>query len=331
MEIGIWKVTSNRPQRYQRGRILLESQLEDWIEQDPSLLSPGLHTVGRQLKVEAGRLDLLGLDPAGHWVIVEIKRGDVRRDTITQAIDYAACIHEMSDTELQTHVDEYLKAHGNNLKQFLQAREWDNSVFNERNIIMYVVGTSNDPHLERMTGFLKNIGSLAINVVNFDIFESEQGEQIMVRQLTGIEIQAKSQSPRKLPQQSTSLQPLSEDNDLRRLFDLADKNGVGQEFRFVYEEATKHGLFPRLYKWSIMYTPPTNKARCLIVCWVNRRNKVLDIYIASSVFAEFFPIPEQDAITLLGKDERYSFNMGELTTTFNNLDKLFVLINKNKA
>src|SRR5690606_27782475 len=120
MEIGIWKVTSNRPQRYQRGRILLESQLEDWIEQDPSLLSPGLHIVGRQVKVEAGRLDLLGLDPAGNWIIVEIKRGDVRRETITQAIDYAACIHEMSDTELQIHVDDYLKVHGSNLKQFLQ-------------------------------------------------------------------------------------------------------------------------------------------------------------------------------------------------------------------
>ena len=330
MEFGIWKVADGEPQRYQRGLILLESLLEDWIERDPSLLSAGLSIVGRQVNVSAGRLDLLGLDPVGNWVIIEIKRGEVRRDTITQAIDYAACVNEMENTELERHVADYLQTRGNTVSQFLKARGWDQTIFAERNIIMYVVGTSSDPHLDRMASYLKSSGSLAINVVNFDVFENEQGEQIIVRQLTELETGTNAHPAREALKQPTSSLPSEQNSELQRLFDLADKSGVGQEFRFVYEQATRHGFYPRLYKWSIMYTPPTNKTRVLICAWVKPRNGAFDVWIGSKVFAEFFPVLEQDAVQILGRDRRGVPNLEELKSVFRNIDKLFALTEKNK-
>jgi hypothetical protein len=331
MEIGIWKVTETAPRRYERDLIRLESLLEDWIEQDPSLLSAGLCIVGRQIKIDAGRLDLLGLDPVGNWVIVEMKRGEVRRETITQALDYAASIDEMSSIELQSHVDAYLKSRGSGLKQFLKDYNLDETIFVDRNLIIYVVGTSNDPHLDRLAKFFKKMSSLPLNIVNFDVFKNEAREQILVRQLTEIETESKPILIKKENKASLSTVSSAQITELDRLFELANKNGVGQEFRFVYEQATKHGLYPRLFKWTIMYTPPTNKSRVLIYVSVKKKHKAFHIYLASKAFAEFYPVAEKDAIQLLGDDGSLSLRLEDLKTVFSNLDKLFSLIEKNKG
>lgn len=47
--------------------------------------------VVRQLRLDSGKLDLPCLDAQGGLQVVEIKRGALYRDTIAQAVDYAAC------------------------------------------------------------------------------------------------------------------------------------------------------------------------------------------------------------------------------------------------
>src|SRR5436190_15122418 len=70
----------------------LNRSLEDWIARDPSLVVEGLKVVGKQITLEGGRLDLLGVDPQGLWTVVEIKRGLLYRDTVAQALDYASSV-----------------------------------------------------------------------------------------------------------------------------------------------------------------------------------------------------------------------------------------------
>jgi Holliday junction resolvase-like predicted endonuclease len=340
MEIGIWKITASRPQPYQPGLIARESQLEDWIEQNPAMLSPGLSIVGRQLVVSAGRLDLLALDDFGRWTVVEIKRGEVRRETIMQAVDYAASIDQMDSLELERHVDAYLKTKGGSLKQHFKEHKLDRTIFDERNPLIYVVGTIRDPHLDRIAAYLTTRGNLVINVVNFDIYENEQGEQIIVRQLTALETGTDARPVRA----STDLEfpdlaslapaspapPPTADADLQRLFKLADKNGIGPEFRVVYEQATRHGLYPRLYKWSIMYAPPTNKTRVLIFTPAKRNRGEFNLYFAANAFAEFYPVREREVVQLVWDKGNYAPTLDELKAFFINLDKLFALIEKNK-
>jgi hypothetical protein len=121
------------------------------------------------------------------------------------------------------------------------------------------------------------------------------------------------------------------DAKLLRLFELADQNGVGAEFRFVFDRSAPYGFYPRLYKWSIMYTPPQNKSRVLLWARVQPRRGKFHLYIASSAFAEFYPVSKFDAVRILGSNHHYALNLDDLNMVFGTLDQLFRLIEKNKA
>jgi RecB family endonuclease NucS len=107
-KIGLWQVTDERPVKLKTSSFDLEKHLEDWIENDPGLLQSGLTIVARQLHTDSGPLDLLALDPQGQWVVIELKTGMLRRGTIAQALDYAACIAGMPFDDLTEKVNAYL-------------------------------------------------------------------------------------------------------------------------------------------------------------------------------------------------------------------------------
>jgi hypothetical protein len=125
--------------------------------------------------------------------------------------------------------------------------------------------------------------------------------------------------------------PPTYDAQLLRLFELADQNGVGQEFRCVYEQSPRYGFYPRLYKWSIMYTPPQNKTRVLLWARVQPRRGKFHLYVASTAFAEFYPVPRYEAVRILGYNHHYALNLDDLKLFFAQLDELFKLIEANRG
>jgi hypothetical protein len=320
-EIGIWNVTNDRPSRYLLGSVEYEKQLEEWIERNPGLIRSDLLIVGRQMRVESGVLDLLGIDKLGRWAVVEIKRGNVRRKTVMQALDYAACIAEMASDELYQYVDGYLKRHGSNLGTFLSDHDLDEGIFDDRLVTVYVVGTGRDPDLDRLVRNVTFQGN-PISVVNFEVFENQAGERLLLRRLTEAATVASTQASVVAP---------SPDNqaETERLFELAVQNGVGYEFRRIYDAATKHGLYPRLYRWSVMYTPPQNKTRVIICAWVKSKRGHFDIYISHQAFAEFFPIGEREASRILEWTDRQVMTPDDVDAFVGNLDKLFARIEAN--
>jgi hypothetical protein len=66
----------------------------------------GLHLVGRQTETEGGPLDLLGVDDDGRLVVFELKRGNLTRDAVAQAIDYASYLDGLEHDELCRHVSD---------------------------------------------------------------------------------------------------------------------------------------------------------------------------------------------------------------------------------
>lgn len=68
-----------------------EDELENWVAGGSDILGEKLLIVACQLAIPGvGRLDLLAIDAAGRFVIVELKRAMAPREAIAQALDYAS-------------------------------------------------------------------------------------------------------------------------------------------------------------------------------------------------------------------------------------------------
>ena len=168
-DINIWKVSAGHAQRFQRGQRGVEKSLEDWIERDPSLVGEGLVMVGRRMQTAAGLIDLLGVDPTGRWVVIEIRKGDFRKETIAQAKNVAACILDMDEDELITRIDLYLKPRKIEIQTLLAEHNINDQVlFDKREIVIVVAGIGLDQPLEPLSKAL-SFQNHPIQVLGFDI------------------------------------------------------------------------------------------------------------------------------------------------------------------
>jgi len=82
----IWRLSSEDAQPLTATDLaseqLMESHIEDWIEQNPALLEEQLMVIGRQVPIAAvgDHIDLLAVDPHGKLVVIELKRGTAGGD-----------------------------------------------------------------------------------------------------------------------------------------------------------------------------------------------------------------------------------------------------------
>lgn len=184
--IGLWRIEEKGPERLQTAELAAERDLEDWIERDPALLEQGLTIVGRQIRLEGGPLDLLALDAQGRWVLIEIKRERLRREVVTQAIDYVSCLHRADHEWLRAKCNGYLQSRGSthSLDSLLQQRGRSLDSENEdRDVVIYLVGTSIDVGLERMVGFLSVQAELSVRMVTFSVFRNQSGGLVLAREI----------------------------------------------------------------------------------------------------------------------------------------------------
>ncbi len=66
--------------------------LEPWLASNPEIIGADIIIIGRQVTTKSGPIDLLGIDKSGNTVIVEIKRDQLPRECLAQAIDYASAV-----------------------------------------------------------------------------------------------------------------------------------------------------------------------------------------------------------------------------------------------
>lgn len=289
-KVGVWQISEHYPAKLKPSRIDLESDLETWIEHDPGILREGLTIVGRQVKVEGGYLDLLALDSQGRWVVIEIKSGLLRREVLAQVWDYASCIATMPWNELHEKVKTYLAQHPNSAAVTLEEESQDTE--NHRQVSMFVVGTGLGIDLERMTTYFAEEYNVPITAVSYQVFELADGQRMLIREI------ADSESILKVPGDVTPSAPAIE-----TLCEQAESLGIGREFRLFLEAGRQYNLYPRTYKGSVMYTPPSNRTRMLFTVRVKSdKRKRVQVYVGPSAFAEFFDVSEDEAIRLLGED-----------------------------
>ena len=82
----------------------------------------------------------------------------------------------------------------------------------------------------------------------------------------------------------------------------ADAAGIGPDFRRFCAMGLQLGLYPRLWKTSVMFTPPNSRNRMLFTVWTKPVHSHLKVYVSAEAIAEFYPVSVSDAANAIGKD-----------------------------
>ena len=97
---GIWKNTGDGWQLADSHPFPDEATLQRLVAENPQLLplagSPGLFTLGREVRLGTGYADVLAVEASGRPVIIEVKlarNAEARRAIVSQVLAYAAFLH----------------------------------------------------------------------------------------------------------------------------------------------------------------------------------------------------------------------------------------------
>lgn len=155
--------------------------LEEWLASDPSIIRPGLKVIGRQVSTRSGPLDLLAIDRSGNLVVIELKRDQIPRVALAQAIDYASDVASWGIDKIGEVCAEYT---GESLEDvlseaFLEA-DLEGLVINETQRII-LVGFAIEPQLERMIEWLSDGYGVSINAVSLKYIRTSAGNEVLTR------------------------------------------------------------------------------------------------------------------------------------------------------
>lgn len=288
--VGIWTVDDSGVRRADRSRVALEVDLEQWIEQNPGLLSEGLTVVGRQVHVDGGFIDLLCVDVRGRWVVVELKRDRLYRDAVAQALDYAWSIQTMSSEALQS-----LVASGSDDLALVEPQY----EVSDRDVAIIVAGAGTDPGLERVVGFLAR-HDVPVRVVSFLPFVTAGGEQLLVREI----IEDETERPEAARQSGT--------RSIDEISRLGSDAAIKMAFDRIVAAAERGGLYVRPYKVGVMVTPPNMRNRYLMYI-KPVMGQGLRVHHGVEAFVEFFPaLSESEVEERVGTGDAHIYGGAEL-------------------
>ena len=183
-DIGIWEIdrTSRAGTKLDLAeRIETEEMLEGLLVANPEMLMSGLTLVGRQVPVETGFADLLGIDEDGRLVVFELKREKLTRAAVAQVLDYCTYLETLSDSEIGTLLAEQSGKDG--IERIGDFEEWYGSQRGEsiRPVRMVLVGLGLDVSAHRMVSYLSDRG-IDIRLVAFHGYVHNDG-MLLARQV----------------------------------------------------------------------------------------------------------------------------------------------------
>jgi len=187
-EIGAWSLHKNSDivPLQSKGQTDEEVIFEEAVVKNPDLLAANLKVVGRQVRTDGGLLDLLGIGEDGKLIVFELKRGAPPREAVTQIIDYASDLSEMSDAELAERIAAESVEHGIDNFEEWYTETWE-SLEHLRPFRLVIAGVGSDRATERMVNYLAEIGGINISLLTFHAFEQDSDRTLLVRQVEGTE------------------------------------------------------------------------------------------------------------------------------------------------
>lgn len=155
--------------------------LEPWLASNSEIIGTGILIIGRQVMTRSGPIDLLAIDKSGNTVTIEIKRAELPRESLAQAIDYASNIAEWTVEKLSEVCSEYKK---------MTLQDAFNEAFPDIDLEtvnlnstqrIILVGFSIEASLERMIEWLSDSYAVNVNAVVLSYVKTKGGEEILTR------------------------------------------------------------------------------------------------------------------------------------------------------
>jgi hypothetical protein len=159
----------------------LESDLERWIAESPDLLGDKILIIDRQRDISGvGRLDLLGIDQDGTFVIAELKRDLSSREAVAQALDYASWLNSQSPDHIAALANAFLK-HRSLEEAFEEAFQTELPELNCQNHRILLIAARLDASAERIIEYLSERYGVEINAAFFTYSKLNDGKEILAR------------------------------------------------------------------------------------------------------------------------------------------------------
>lgn len=171
----LFRVSDSGLVESQRKSLDLEKRIQDWVEDDLSLIGVEGILIGREVRTGHGnRIDLLAMDEEGNLIIIELKRDTSARNIVAQVLDYASWACKLTTNEVyeiaqaycgkslaETYRDKFNKAPPETLNATHQ---------------MVVVASEVDEATKRIIEYLSEEHDVGINASFFNIFGAEGHE-----------------------------------------------------------------------------------------------------------------------------------------------------------
>ncbi len=175
--IGIWEIDreARKPVQLPPTNQLTEKILEDILAVNPGMLMRRLTLVGRQVQIETGRIDLLGIDDKGRLTVFELKSERLTRNDVAQVLHYGSYLEGLSESKLATHIAKESGKNGiDEITDFVAwyASRWNNDAL--KPIQMMLVGLGADANARRMVDYLAEQG-IDIGITAFHAYARGDG------------------------------------------------------------------------------------------------------------------------------------------------------------
>ncbi len=155
--------------------------LEPWLASNPEIIGTDIMIIGRQVMTKSGPIDLLGIDKSGNTVIIEIKRDELPREALAQAIDYASNVAEWTAEKLsEIHSSYNSKAFGDAFNEVFPDVDLENVNLNSTQRIV-LVGFSIEASLERMIEWLSDSYEVNINAIVLNYVKTRGGDELLMK------------------------------------------------------------------------------------------------------------------------------------------------------
>ncbi|MBI5713700.1 MAG: DUF91 domain-containing protein [Chloroflexi bacterium] len=155
--------------------------LEPWLASNPEIIGANIVIIGRQVMTKSGPIDLLGVDKLGNTIIIEIKRDELPRESLAQAIDYASSVAEWTVERLGEICLEYTKKTLEDVfNEDFPEVDLENVNLNSTQRII-LVGFSIEASLERMIEWLSDTYGVNVNAIVLNYLKTKGGDELLAR------------------------------------------------------------------------------------------------------------------------------------------------------